>query len=78
MIHPMCYGLVRSQYMKTIYDPAADALYVRFADASVVDSEEVSDGVVLDFDAEGRIVAIELLDASKHVAAGAKFPTAAE
>ena len=64
--------------MKTIYDSAADALYVRFADSSVVESEEVADGVVLDFDAEGRIVAIELLDASKHVTAGAKFPTAAE
>jgi uncharacterized protein YuzE len=64
--------------MKTTYDPEADALYVRFADASVVESEEVADGVVLDFDAEGRIVAIELLDASKHVAAGAQFPTAAE
>ena len=64
--------------MKTTYDPAADALYVRFADARVIESEEVADGVVLDFDAEGRIVAIELLDASKHVTAGAKFPTAAE
>ena len=64
--------------MKTIYDSNADALYVRFADASVVESEEVAAGVVLDFDAEGRIVAIELLDASKHVTAGAKFPTAAE
>jgi uncharacterized protein YuzE len=64
--------------MKTLYDPEADALYVRFADASVVESEEVADGVVLDFDADGRIVAIELLDASKHVSAGAKFPTAAE
>jgi len=64
--------------MKTIYDSEADALYVRFADASVFESEEVADGVVLDFDAEGRIVAIELLDARKHVAAGAKFPTAAE
>jgi uncharacterized protein YuzE len=32
----------------------------------VVESEEVSNGVILDFDAEGRIVAIELLDASKH------------
>jgi len=51
---------------------------VRFADASVVDSEEVADGVVLDFDADGRIVAIELLNASTHVAAGATFPTAAE
>ncbi len=64
--------------MKTIYDPKADALYVRFADAPVAESEEVADGVVLDFDAEGKIVALELLDASKHLAAGAKLPTAAE
>jgi uncharacterized protein YuzE len=64
--------------MKTIYDPDADALYVRFSDASIIESEEVADGVVLDFDASGRIVAIEVLDASKHVAEGAKFPTAAE
>jgi len=64
--------------MKTIYDSEADALYVRFADATIAESEEVSDGVVLDFDAEGRIVAIELLEASKHISAGAKFPTAAE
>ena len=64
--------------MKTIYDPQTDALYVRFADAPVVESEEVSDGVVLDFDAEGRIVASELLEARKHLAAGAKLPTAAE
>jgi uncharacterized protein YuzE len=64
--------------MRTSYDPEADALYVRFAEASIVESEEVADGVVLDFDAEGRIVAIELLAASKHIAAGAEFPTAAE
>jgi len=64
--------------MKTHYDAEADALYVRFADAHVVDSQEVSDGVVLDFDSEGRIVAIEVLDASKHLAAGASLPTAAE
>jgi uncharacterized protein YuzE len=64
--------------MRTSYDPEADALYVRFAEASIVESEEVADGVVLDLDAEGRIVGIELLDASKHVAAGAEFPAAAE
>jgi uncharacterized protein YuzE len=64
--------------MKTLYDPGVDALYVRFVDAPVIESEEVSDGVVLDYDAEGRIIAIELLDASKQVAPGAKFPTAAE
>jgi uncharacterized protein YuzE len=64
--------------MKTVYDPEIDALYVRFADAVVVESEEVSDGVVLDFDADGRIVAFEFLDASRHLSAGASLPTAAE
>lgn len=64
--------------MKTLYDAEADALYVRFSEADVAESEEVSDGVVLDFDGEGRIVAIEFLDASKHLAAGAELPTAAK
>ncbi|MFL5199094.1 MAG: DUF2283 domain-containing protein [Microvirga sp.] len=50
--------------MKTRYDPEADALYVRFAEAKIVESEEVRPGVVLDFDAEGRIVGMEILDAS--------------
>jgi uncharacterized protein YuzE len=64
--------------MKTTYDSSSDALYVRFADANIVESEEVADGVVLDFDAEGRIVAIEVLEASKHLSANAHLPTAAE
>ena len=64
--------------MKTIYDLKADALYVRFADTPVVESEEVSEGVMLDFDADGRIVAIEVLDASRHLTPGAKLPAAAE
>jgi uncharacterized protein YuzE len=60
--------------MKTTYDAEADALYVRFSETPVIESEEVSDGVVLDFDADRRIVAIELIDASKHLAAGADLP----
>jgi uncharacterized protein YuzE len=59
--------------MKTIYDAEADALCVRFSEAPVVESEEVSDGVVLDFDADGRIVSIELLDSTKRLSAGTKF-----
>ena len=61
--------------MRTTYDAEADALYVRFSEAPVIESEQVSDGVVLDFDAEGRIVAIELIDATKHLTAGANLPT---
>jgi len=64
--------------MRTIYDAKDDALYVRFAEAPVMESEEVAAGVVLDFDAEGRIVAIEVLDVRKHLSRGAELPTAAE
>ena len=57
--------------MKTRYDSKVDALYVRFADAKVVESEEVRPGIVFDFDAEGRLVGVEVLDASEHLARGA-------
>ena len=39
--------------MKTIYDSEADALHVRFSETPVVESEEVSDGVAIDFDSDG-------------------------
>ena len=64
--------------MKTMYDPDTDALYVRFADAKIVESEAVAQGIVIDFDGDGRIVALEVLDARRHLAAGAELPTAAE
>lgn len=56
--------------MKTHYDAEADALYLRFAETPVRESEEVRPGIVFDFDAEGRIVAVEILDASEHLATG--------
>ena len=62
--------------MKTHYDPEVDALYIRFAEAEIVEREEVFDGVTFDFDSEGRIVSLEVLDASKHFAAGATFTSA--
>ncbi len=64
--------------MKTHYDRDADALYLRFAEGRIAESEEVAPGVVIDFDAEGRIVAFEVLAASRHLAAGAVPPIAAE
>ncbi|KQP06626.1 hypothetical protein ASF28_16345 [Methylobacterium sp. Leaf99] len=59
--------------MKSWYDREADALYVQLADATIVGSEEVRPGIMLDFDAAGRVVGIEILDASEHVAEGADF-----
>ena len=47
--------------MKVRFDEAADALYIRLDEAPIEESEEVSPGIVLDFDAENRVVGIEML-----------------
>jgi uncharacterized protein YuzE len=52
------------------YDPEADAAYIYLADATVAESEEVADGVVLDFDDGGRVVGIEVLNASRTLRDG--------
>jgi uncharacterized protein YuzE len=53
---------------KLKYDRVADAFYVRFATDVIVESEEVRPGVIFDFDADGHIVAIEILDAKEKLA----------
>lgn len=49
--------------ISTTYDPEADAMYVRIGpkDAQVADTREIEPGVMLDVDASGRIVGIEVL-----------------
>ncbi|MDN5344619.1 MAG: hypothetical protein PWQ18_730 [Clostridia bacterium] len=53
--------------MKFRYDPDADALYIRFNDSSIYETEEISQGVMLDIDAEGILVGLEILNASKKL-----------
>ena len=52
--------------MEAQYDPAADAMYICLADGTVADSDEVRDGVVLDYDANGRVLGIEVLNLSRR------------
>jgi uncharacterized protein YuzE len=52
--------------MRVRVDHGADAVYVNLTDRPIRDSAEVADGIVVDYDAEGRIVGIEILDASKR------------
>ena len=53
--------------MRIHYDEKADALYLRFDDSKVVDSEEVRPGIVLDFNAGNEVVGIEVLDLGRRV-----------
>ncbi len=64
--------------MKTSYDSQVDALYLGFSDESVVESEEIRPGIIFDLDAEGRVVGIEILDASVHMARGADLKSLAD
>ena len=52
--------------MKISYDKATDSLYIHLADRASVDSGEVNDGVVLDFDANGALVGIDVQHASQR------------
>ena len=52
--------------MKIEYDQQADAMYIRLRAGVVAESEEVRPGVVLDFDAQGQVLGIEMLDVSKR------------
>ena len=51
--------------MNIKYDKAADAIYLKLSDAEVTESDEEKPGIILDYDKEGNIVGIELLDASQ-------------
>jgi uncharacterized protein YuzE len=53
--------------MKLKIDKESDALYFRLDEAAIVESEEVQPGVILDFNAEGKVVGIEILALSKRV-----------
>ena len=53
--------------MKVSYDPEVDVLRIRFNASAVFESDEDKPGVILDYDAEGHVVGMEILDASKRV-----------
>ncbi len=50
--------------MRLTVDKENDALYFRLDESGIVESEEVQPGVVLDFNAEGKVVGIEILNLS--------------
>lgn len=52
--------------MRIQYDPSADAMYIRLAEGVVADSDEVREGVVLDYDAAGKVLGIEVLNVSER------------
>ena len=50
--------------MKLHIDKEADALYLRLDESEIVESDEVSPGVILDFNASNQVVGVEMLNLS--------------
>ena len=55
--------------MRLKVDKENDALYFRLDEASIVESEEVQPGVILDFNTDGKVVGIEILNLSQRTPA---------
>jgi len=53
--------------MKLSYYPETDSLYIDLADKVSAESREISEGVVLDYDADGNLVGIDIDNASKKL-----------
>lgn len=54
--------------MKIIYDPDTDTLDILFRDEPVAESDELREGLIVDYSKDGKIISVEVLNASEHVA----------
>ena len=53
--------------MKLNYYPETDSLYIDLSEKPSVESREISEGIVLDYDADGNLVGIDIDNASTKV-----------
>ena len=53
--------------MELTYYPETDSLYIDLSEQPSVDSQEISEGIVLDYDANGNLVGIDIDNASQKV-----------
>ena len=53
--------------MKVTYDPEVDVVRIIFSNTPIEESDEDKPGVILDYDKDGNVVGMEILDASKRM-----------
>lgn len=53
--------------MKVIFDPETDTMSLIFREDSVAESDEIKEGIMVDYNKDGKIVSMEILDASDHI-----------
>ena len=53
--------------MKVIYDSESDILDLILTQDEVAESDEIKDGIIVDYSKDGKVVSIEILDASEKI-----------
>lgn len=53
--------------MKVIFDPETDTLSLIFREERIAESDEVREGVIIDYSKDGKVVSMEILDASEQI-----------
>jgi uncharacterized protein YuzE len=53
--------------MKILYDPDKDILQISFKDDVIEETAQIAPGLILDYDVDGKVLGIELTEASKQV-----------
>jgi uncharacterized protein YuzE len=53
--------------MKVIFDPETDTLSLVFREDRITESDEVREGIIIDYSKDGKIVSMEILDASEQI-----------
>ena len=59
--------------MKIKYNKEVDVLLIQFSENKIMESDEPKPGVIIDYDQLGKMVRIEVLDASKNILSPAKM-----
>lgn len=59
--------MIKEFTMKLNYYPETDSLYINLSDQPSVESQEISEGVLLDYDADGNLVGIDIDNVSNMV-----------
>ena len=54
--------------MKIIYDSETDTLTLLFRDEPVAESDELRQGLIVDYNGDGKIISVEVLNASENIA----------
>ena len=67
LLFEMRYWDGKDDVMRVVYDQKTDTLTIILSEAPVTESDEDKPGIILDYDASGNVVSLEILDASRRV-----------